>query len=247
MDWSRSSLLLVAHGSSRTPESAAGLARLAERIRQRALFERVDIAFWRQDPFLAEEHLSAAFTYVLPFFAGLGKHTEQLIPARLRLTGPLTRRDGRQIVYCPPVGCHPALPELIARRALSLCGENDLDPAATALLVIGHGSRDGGASRTPESIASALRAYPFAEIGALFLEQPPFARDWAQLVRSRAVIAQPLLLSAGMHQSEDLPRLFDPAAHPQRRIWLQQGIGSDEEIVAIMLDQIGAAAPEFAR
>lgn len=221
------SLLLVAHGSTRHPAAADGLYRIAKRLEPR--FAHVDVAFWRQEPMLAAEHLRDGTVYVVPYFAGLGKHTEQLIPERLGLPG----RPG--IIYCPPVGCHPALPGLIHRRALAVA-EN---PADTSLLLIGHGSREGGANRTPEAIAEALRILgDFAEVVTAYLEQAPFAADWRRLVHFPKVVAQPLLLSAGMHASEDLPPLFEGSD-----ALLLQGIGSDEEIAALILDQIGAAWP----
>jgi len=222
------SLLLVAHGSTRYPAAAEGLYRVAKTLRPR--FAHVDVAFWRQEPVLSPDHLREGPVFVVPYFAGLGKHTEQLIPERLDLG---SRHD---VTYCPPVGCHPALPGMIHRRALAAAAA---DPAETALLLVGHGSREGGANRTPEAIAETLRSVGgFAEVATAYLEQAPFAADWRQLVRSRSVVAQPLLLSAGMHASDDLPPLFAGSDAV-----LLQGIGTDEEIAAMILDQTMARWP----
>lgn len=221
------SLLLVAHGSTRHPAAAEGLYRIAESLRPR--FAHVDVAFWRQEPILSPAHLREGKVFVVPYFAGLGKHTEQLIPERLGLPG---KADVR---YCPPVGCHPALPGLIHRRALAVAA----NPATTSLLLIGHGSREGGANRTPETIAETLRRLGgFAEVATAYLEQAPFAADWRELVRFPKVVAQPLLLSAGMHASEDLPPMFAGSDAV-----LLQGIGEEEEIARMILDQIEAAWP----
>jgi sirohydrochlorin cobaltochelatase len=221
------SLLLVAHGSTRHPAAADGLYRIAERLKPR--FAHIDIAFWRQEPRLSPAHLGDGPLFVVPYFAGLGKHTEQLIPERLGLPRP-------NVTYCPPVGCHPALPGLIHRRALAAAE----DPAQTTLLLIGHGSREGGANRTPEAIAETLRGLGgFAEVVTAYLEQAPFAADWRGLARFPKVVAQPLLLSAGMHASDDLPPLF---AGPEAV--LLQGIGDEAEIAAMILDQIEAPWPE---
>lgn len=221
------SLLLVAHGSTRHPAAADGLYRVAERLQPR--FAHVDIAFWRQEPVLSPDHLRAGKVFVVPYFAGLGKHTEQLIPERLGLPGK------PDITYCPPVGCHPALPGLIHRRALAAAE----DPSRTTLLLIGHGSREGGANRTPEAIAETLRGLGgFAEVATAYLEQAPFAADWRGLVRFPSVVAQPLLLSAGMHASDDLPPLFAGSDAV-----LLQGIGDEAEIAAMILDQIEARWP----
>jgi len=224
---SAASLLLVAHGSPRHPAAAEGLYRIADRLKPR--FAHVDVAFWRQEPVLSPAHLRDGEVFVVPFFAGLGKHTEQLIPERLGLPG----RAG--VTYCPPVGCHPALPGLIHRRALAVA----VDPADTSLLLIGHGSREGGANRTPETIAETLRSLGgFAEVVTAYLEQAPFAADWRELVRFPKIVAQPLLLSAGMHASEDLPPLFAGTDAV-----LLQGIGEEEEIARMVLDQIEADWP----
>ena len=224
---SAASLLLVAHGSTRHPAAADSLYRVAERLKPS--FTHVDVAFWRQEPILSPDHLRPGKVFVVPYFAGLGKHTEQLIPERLGLPG---RDDVR---YCPPVGCHPALPSLIHHRAMAATA----NPAETSLLLIGHGSREGGANRTPEAIAETLRARGgFGEVVTAYLEQAPFVADWRQLVRFPRVVAQPLLLSAGMHASEDLPPLFEGS-----EAVLVQGIGDEEKIAAMVLDQTGADWP----
>jgi sirohydrochlorin cobaltochelatase len=240
----RDSLLLVAHGSSRYKAVAADLARLAEKVRESGRFARVDVAFWRQEPLLSPDHLQGDRVFVVPFFAGVGKHSRELIPARLGLTGPVTRRGRQSIVYCAPVGCHKLVPQLIERRAVRLCRDQDIWPSDTTLLLIAHGSRAGTASETPEAIAAALRSSPhFAEIVLLYLEQAPFASDWQALVRGNRVIVQPLLLSAGMHLSEDLPALLDQGSGSHdRQLWLQSGIGDDDEIIALLLDQVTEAA-----
>jgi len=223
------SLLLVAHGSTRHPAAADGLYRIADLLAQH--FAHVDVAFWRQEPMLAPAQLRDGKVYVVPYFAGLGKHTEQLIPERLGLAG----KSRSNITYCPPVGCHPALPGLIHRRASAATG----NPADTTLLLIGHGSREGGANRTPEAIAESLRRLGgFAEVVTAYLEQAPFAADWRDLVHFPKIVAQPLLLSAGMHASDDLPPMFEGSD-----AMLLQGVGSDEEIADLILDQIEANWP----
>lgn len=223
------SLLLVAHGSTSHPDAAQGLYRIAERLKPR--FAHVDVAFWRQEPLLSRAHLREGKVYVVPYFTGLGKHTESLIPGKLGITCKMTD----SVVYCPPVGCHPALPGLIHRRAL----EAATDPAETGLLLIGHGSKEGSANRTPEAIARALRDLGgFGEVVTAYLEQAPFARDWRDLMSKPKIVAQPLLLSAGMHASADLPPLFAGS-----EAVLLQGIGSEEEIAGLILDQLEADWP----
>lgn len=223
------SLLLVAHGSTSHPDAAQGLYRIAKLLAPR--FAHVDVAFWRQEPLLSRDSLRDGKVYVVPYFTGLGKHTETLIPGKLGITCKVAGG----ITYCPPVGCHPGLPALIHRRALLAAA----DPGETTLLLIGHGSKEGSANRTPEAIAVALRSLGgFGEVVTAYLEQAPFAHDWPDLTSKPNIVAQPLLLSAGMHASADLPPLFAGSGAV-----LLQGIGSDEEIAGLILDQLEAEWP----
>ena len=219
LQWSDSSLLIVAHGSSRYPEAARDLLRLSERLRDK--FARVEIAFWRQQPELSKAHLQGERIFVLPYFAGVGKHTEELIPARLG--------DDSRIRYCAPIGSNPRIPGLIEKRAGN---------QSAALLLIAHGSSHHAASRTPQAIAATLReGGAFTEVAVAYLEQEPFARDWRNLMNTEKIVVQPLLLAAGMHANEDLPALFAGSG-----VQLLSGIGSDDEILAMMLEQIEAAS-----
>jgi sirohydrochlorin cobaltochelatase len=78
----------------------------------------------------------------------------------------------------------------------------------------------------------------FGEVATAYLEQAPYAADWKKLVSKPKVVAQPLLLSAGMHASADLPPLFAGS-----ETVLLQGIGSEEEIASLILDQLEAEWP----
>jgi sirohydrochlorin cobaltochelatase len=186
--------------------------------------------------------------YIVPLFAGHGKHTDQLIPQALGLTGKLTHCDGRTIRYCPPLGTHPAIPQLLGRRAAELCHRENVNPAKTTLLLIAHGSSTGGASQTPDMVAHALRAMNiFAEVVVAYIEQAPAVHDWPNLVHTAMVIAVPLLISDGMHANDDLPPLFGldkstggPAKIHGHRVWLMGGIGHDGELEQMTLDLVRA-------
>ncbi|HLN23944.1 MAG TPA: CbiX/SirB N-terminal domain-containing protein [Patescibacteria group bacterium] len=253
-EWNKAALLLVGHGSSRVTTSRDATSRLAETMRAQNLFAEVRECFWKEAPFLSLDLVAAPLVYVVPNFAGEGVFTRKLIPDRLGLNGRLTALSGRRVVYTDPVGSHPGMPALLQRRAESLCAANAIAPEDTALVVIGHGSsRPGGSSGTPEAVAATLRADSrFAEVVTAFIEQEPRVADWPALVRSRHVIAAPLLISEGMHASEDLPPLFGlatpqggPVETAGRQVWLMGGIGRDPEVVDIILDQIRAAEAEI--
>ena len=248
--WENAALLLVGHGSSRVTTSRKVTARLAQAIRERALFAEVQECFWKEPPFLSIDLVQASTVFVVPNFAGEGRFTGQLIPQKLGLTGTCTERLGRRIIYTRPVGTHPAMATMLKDRAERLCVAQNIKPAATGLLVIGHGSsRPDGSNLTPERVAAAIRETGcFAEVTAAFLEQAPHVADWQRLVAAPNVVAAPLLISEGMHARDDLPACFGlayPSGGPSlvgdRRVWLMGGIGQDGEVIEIILDQIRAA------
>jgi sirohydrochlorin cobaltochelatase len=248
--WNEAALLLVGHGSSRLASGREATERLATTIRRQGLFAEVQECFWKEPPFLSLDLVKADLVYVVPNFAGEGVFTRRLIPEKLGLTGVVTDRAGRRLIYTDPVGCHPRIPQLLRRRAIQLCAAHGIRPAATALLIVGHGSRQPGrVSSTPEAVAASIRAGGgFAEVATAYIEQAPRVADWQELVAAPRVIAAPLLISEGMHTSQDLPPLFGlttPAGGPTevdgRTTWLMGGIGRDPEVVEMILDQVRSA------
>jgi len=248
-DWKDSALLLVGHGSSKMPNARLAACRLADGLRSLNLFAEVEACFWKEEPFVSLDLVKSRNVHVVPYFSGEGVFTKKLIPERLGLSGRLTRIDGRTIYYSPPVGTHPEIPCLLCRRAHELCRKQNIPSAETTLLMIAHGSsKPGGSSGTPEAVAERLRLDAgFAEVVIAYIEQEPFAADWTRLVSKRHVIAAPLLVSEGMHASQDLPPLFGlstpeggPSEIDGHLAWLMGGIGRDPEVAQIILDLIQA-------
>jgi sirohydrochlorin cobaltochelatase len=243
----RAALVLVGHGSTVHPDGARPVLALADEIRGRHIFAEVAAVFMKQPPHLAEAErlVSAATVLVVPVFAGQGYYTDTLIPREMRLDGPVTRRDGRTFLYAAPAGTHPRIPALLSRRAETVAAGAGMDPAEAALLLIAHGSsRPGGAGTTPRAIAATLAAIGrFAEVGLVFLEQEPFARDWTRAVSARQVVALPLLVAQGMHASRDIPPLFGQAPGDTgavetggRRVVLATGLGAEPDLAEVIID-----------
>ncbi len=190
--WKDAALLLVGHGSSRRPDGRTATVRLANEIRRRRLFAEVRECFWKEPPFPSLDLVTASLVYVVPNFAAEGSFTRRLIPERLGLTGRLTELPGRRVVYCDPIGSHPGVAALLQGRAEELCRTGAVAPESTALLVIAHGSRSGGAGQSSEAVATTLRAGGrFAEVATAYIEQEPRVADWPRLVRAPSVIAAP--------------------------------------------------------
>lgn len=249
MSLSASALVLVGHGSGNYPDAAKPILALAESIRTRRLFAEVAAVFMKQDPPLSSalSLVKARTVYVVPVFAGRGYYTGTLIPHEIGLTGQVTERDGRRVIYTEPAGTHPRLPGLLACRADGVARSCGWEPGETSLLLIAHGSaRPGGAGETPRAIASALSAMNcFAEVELVFLEQEPLARDWPGMVREKRVVALPLLVAQGMHAGRDIPPLFGlrqgetgPVDCEGRRVALATGLGAEPELEEIILDLV---------
>lgn len=248
----RAALVLVGHGSARHPDSAAPIRALADTLRRRGPWAEVTALFMKQDPRIEAglAGLEAETVVVVPVFAGTGYYTDRLIPGALGLDGPVTRRDGRTILYTPPVGTHPRIPALLAGRAEAVARAGGLDPRAASLLVIAHGSaRPGGSAETPRAITAAIAARnSFAEVALAFLEQEPFATGWRDLVRGRELVVLPLLVAQGTHASEDIPPLFGlapgeagPIEIDGRRARLAAGLGAEADLADIVAEMARAA------
>jgi len=99
----------------------------------------------------------------------------------MRLTGRVSRVDGKCVRYADPIGAHPALANVIVQRA-----EEAGATGADALAVLGHGTpRNPQSERNvfeqSERVAAMRR---FAEVTTVFMDQKPFMGDLFSLVRA---------------------------------------------------------------
>lgn len=244
-----SALLLVGHGSSRVPQAREATDRLAEAIRKTGRFAEVRTAFLKQSPSIAEAlgSLTAPSVTVVPNFAGEGYFTRTVIPAALQeagYTGAIRQTQA--------VGAHPRMEDIIRRRAVEALTRSGAAIEDVALLPIGHGSsKPGGASAAARALADRLRdGCGCAGVHACFIEEAPFVADWPALTTAPVIIALPLLVAEGLHGSQDLPPLFGlrpedvsgdpppllgPLSAQGRTVWYWRGIGSDPDVVSVIL------------
>src|SRR6266513_3041100 len=140
----KTALLIVAHGSTVNPDSSAPTLAHAAEIRRRKIFREVSCAFWKEEASLRDalflfDPKSVREVYVVPNFISEGYFTQTVIPRELELDAPVTKRDSGQIWnYCEPVGNHPAMTDLLLKRAREIAPA--VDPLETTLLIAAHGT-----------------------------------------------------------------------------------------------------------
>ena len=124
----RTALVLLGHGTDLNKNSGGVIYLNAGRIRERGLYDLVEVGFLDQEPEIGEvvEGVEAENVVLIPVFIAEGWHTRETIPHDLALTGEVTAREGKTIFYGAPVGTHPAMANLIAARAREAMPEGPL-------------------------------------------------------------------------------------------------------------------------
>ena len=233
---SKPALLIVAHGSTVNPDSSAPTLAHATEIRRRKIFADVECAFWNEEPSLRDalflfDPESIPEVCVVPNFISEGYFTQTVIPRELELDGHTTKRsNGQTWKYCEPVGNHPAMTELLLKRAGEVAA--GVDPAETSLLIVAHGTDlNENSAVAAKREAEKIRALgKFAEVLNVYMEEPPLISDWLKLSSTRNVVVVPFFISDGLHSYEDIPRL----------VGIPEAAGSDRS-------RPGSASPATAR
>jgi sirohydrochlorin cobaltochelatase len=218
-----SALLIVAHGSTVNPDSSAPTLTHAAEIRRRKIFADVGCAFWKEEPSLRD----ALFLFdpeairevcIVPNFISEGYFTQTVVPRELELNGRITKRPSGQIwKYCQPVGNHPAMTELLLKRARDIAP--GIDPAETSLLIVAHGTDlNENSAVAAKREAERIRGLgEFSEVLNVYMEEQPLVSAWRKLTKTRNVVVVPFFISDGLHSYEDIPRLIGiPTCHPER-------------------------------
>ncbi|CAN5572276.1 CbiX/SirB N-terminal domain-containing protein [soil metagenome] len=112
-------LVLLGHGTDLNKNSSGVIYLNAERIRERNIYDLVEVGFLDQEPEISGvvENVEAENVIVIPVFIAEGWHTRETIPEDLGFDGEVTVRDGKAVFYGAPVGTHPSMARLIADRA----------------------------------------------------------------------------------------------------------------------------------
>jgi sirohydrochlorin cobaltochelatase len=276
-----STLMLVAHGSRQNADSCAPVFQHAAALRRRALFGEVAVAFCKQAPFIREvlPTLSARRIFVVPLFIGEGYFAEEFIPRELGLVDGgsgniprLQRRGARSLHYCGLVGTHPSMMEVLLARADGVVEQHPAPQRAQAseitLFLAGHGTGWNENSRkTIERHVERIRARRlYADVRALFLEEPPRIGECYRLAKTRHLVVVPCFISDGLHATEHIPVLLgeeaevvrarrgrgewpwrNPTERKSKWVWYTPSIGSEPHLPDVILERVresaAAAAP----
>jgi sirohydrochlorin cobaltochelatase len=192
--------------------SAPTLAHTAE-IRRRKIFADVECAFWKEEPSLRDakflfDSKSIREVCVVPNFISEGYFTQTVIPRELELNGAATKRaSGQTWKYCQPVGNHPAMTELLLKRAREIAA--GVNPAETSLLIVAHGTDlNENSAVAAKREAEKIRALgEFAAVLNVYMEEPPLVSEWQKWTNTPNVVVVPFFISDGLHSYEDIPRL----------------------------------------
>lgn len=207
-------LLIVGHGSTVNPDSSAPTLSHAAEIRRRNIFAQVECAFWKEEASLRD----ALFLFdpefvrnvsVVPNFISEGYFTQTVIPRELELSVRITKRPGGQIWnYCEPVGNHPAMTDLLLKRAHETAPA--VDPRQTTLLIAAHGTDlNENSALAAKREADRIRALgKYSAVINVYMEEPPLISNWRKLTDTPNVIVVPFFIADGLHSYQDIPVLL---------------------------------------
>jgi len=200
------------------PDSSAPTLAHAAEIRRRKIFAEIGCAFWKEEPSLRDviflfDPETVREVCVVPNFISEGYFTQTVIPRELELDGPITKRSsGQTWKYCEPVGNHPAMTELLLKRAFAIAP--GVDPAETGLLIVAHGTdlNENSAVAAKREAEKIRRLGKFAAVLNVYMEEPPLVSEWRTLTKTANVVVVPFFISDGLHSYEDIPQLIGIAS-----------------------------------
>jgi sirohydrochlorin cobaltochelatase len=203
-------LVIVGHGSTTNPDSSEPTHRMADTLRKWGIFDEVRCCFWKEEPSMREilHSVTSPNVYVVPNFISEGYFTQEVIPREIGLEGPITRRHGRAIRYCAPVGNHPSMASVLLKRARETAPGLPADQ--TSLLIVGHGTNlnDNSAKAVKTQVELLSKLGLYAEVLPAYMEEAPLVSDWASMSSQRNVVVIPFFISDGLHSYQDIPVLL---------------------------------------
>ena len=238
----RPALLLAAHGTS-DQAGVDAFAALAGRVGKLAAADGTRVAggfIELSAPALREAvaDLAAAgpgSIVAIPLMLSAAGHAKGDIPAAL--ARERTRHPAVSFTYARPLGPHPALLDLLAKRI-------DAQGVDTpAVLVVGRGSTDPDANADVVKTARLLwegRDYPLAETAFVSLARPDVAEGLERcrlLGARRIVVARYFLFPGVLPDRVAAQAAAYAAAHPGLDIRCADVLGDCDEIAALVYER----------
>ena len=201
-------VVLAAHGSHVSPETAGAVHRLADLLRQRGVADEVAPCFWKEPPSFSEVlgTLASTSAFVVPVFAARGFYAETVLPAEMGLGR--SRTDGKNVTLCPPLADHPFIERRVRQRLSEGLAEFGVPAAEVAVALIGHGTaKHAGSGGKTEALAASLRAEGIVgEVAAAFLDHDPEIPTLFAATPQAKLLAIPVFVTCGSHVTIDVPR-----------------------------------------
>jgi sirohydrochlorin cobaltochelatase len=235
-------LLLAAHGT-RDQAGVDAFAALAGRVGRLAAADGTRVAggFIELSPPPLRDAVAAlvngapARLVAVPLMLSAAGHAKGDIPAALAREH--TRHPGVSFTYARPLGPHPALLTLLAKRV-------DAEGANTpAVLVVGRGSTDPDANADVVKTARLLwegRDYPLAETAFVSLARPGVAEglERCRLLGARQIVVARYFLFPGVLPDRVAEQAAAyAAAHPELEIRCSDVLGDCDEIAALVYER----------
>ncbi|GBD41142.1 hypothetical protein HRbin39_00520 [bacterium HR39] len=111
-----------------------------------------------------------------------------------------------------PVGVHPGCAALMREMALGAAAQAGFDPAASVLLLVGHGTPKHPETRTTLERHAARLALEsgFARVETAFLECEPLVTEVVATLGGASVVAVAFFVDAGPHGRDDVGAALAP-------------------------------------
>ncbi|MBX7157774.1 MAG: cobalamin biosynthesis protein CbiX [Verrucomicrobiae bacterium] len=253
--WKQATLVLVGHGSTINLDSSLPTFQHAKALKTRDVFANVLPAFWKEHPSFEEtfDQIKTKEVYLVPNFIAEGYFTQTIIPQEFNR---LNIECHFQLYFCRPVGTHPSMTQTLLHRAQNVISPPP--PHETCLLLVGHGTErhENSGVTLYDQVNRLKQKKIYAEVQGAFMEQAPYVKDWPQLTAQPNVVVVPFFIANGLHSYEDIPVLLglvkkvdssllseslfkqNPYHVHDRHLWYTPAIGTEPEIVDVILDLI---------
>ncbi len=206
-------IMVIGYGSS-IPGADDVIREQAERFGS-GRKEKVYTAFHRADTPLIKDAMKQAAEdgvddlLVIPYFISDGIITKEYLPREIGLKeyGDGTADvDGKRIRvrFGKAIGSDPGVADVVVKRIK----ENGGDREGTAVLIVGHGSKDRSNSEAVEAVAKAAEAKGYRTfVGYNEFCGPTIEESFHKALETATerVIVVPMFISCGIHLKEEIP------------------------------------------